>query len=76
LYQSPGPAPEGTVALSLDQLVSDHICQTLARCRGRVEGEKGAARLLKIHPSTLRKRMKKLNIPFGRVSPYKRGPKF
>jgi DNA-binding protein Fis len=33
---------------------------------GRVGGEKGAARLLKINPSTLRKRMRKLGIPFGR----------
>jgi transcriptional regulator with GAF, ATPase, and Fis domain len=31
-----------------------------------VEGDKGAAKVLAMHPSTLRKRMKKLNIPFGR----------
>ncbi|MDM8552862.1 helix-turn-helix domain-containing protein [Desulfobacterales bacterium HSG2] len=31
-----------------------------------VEGERGAARVLEINPSTLRKRMKKLGIPFGR----------
>jgi transcriptional regulator with GAF, ATPase, and Fis domain len=43
-----------------------HIRNVLQMCDGRVEGEKGAARLLKIHPSTLRKRMKKLNIAFGR----------
>jgi transcriptional regulator with GAF, ATPase, and Fis domain len=38
----------------------------LRRCGGRVEGERGAARLLEIKPSTLRKRMEKLGIPFGR----------
>jgi transcriptional regulator with GAF, ATPase, and Fis domain len=43
-----------------------HIRTVLSQCRGRVEGENGAARILAVHPSTLRKRMKKLNIPFGR----------
>ncbi len=53
--------------LGLDQVMTAHIRQVLDLCHGRVEGEKGAARLLEIHPSTLRKRMKKLNIPFGRT---------
>ncbi len=52
--------------LEMDQVISAHICRVLDLCKGRVEGEKGAARLLNVHPSTLRKRMKKLNIPFGR----------
>ena len=53
-------------SLELDTVVSDHIKQILDLCNGRVEGAKGAARILNIHPSTLRKRMKKLRIPFGR----------
>lgn len=52
--------------LGLDQVMAGHIRQVLDSCQGRVEGDKGAARLLEIHPSTLRKRMKKFNIPFGR----------
>jgi transcriptional regulator with GAF, ATPase, and Fis domain len=52
--------------LELDAVMSRHISEVLARCRGRVEGENGAARLLNIQPSTLRKRMTKLGIPFGR----------
>ncbi|MBF0259503.1 MAG: sigma 54-interacting transcriptional regulator [Desulfamplus sp.] len=52
--------------LCLDEVISNHIKKSLAMCNGRVEGEKGAARLLKINPSTLRKRMKKLGISFGR----------
>ncbi len=52
--------------LELDTVMSRHISQVLSRCHGRVEGENGAARLLNIHPSTLRKRMKKMGIPFGR----------
>ena len=52
--------------LELDTVMSRHISQVLTMCHGRVEGESGAARLLNIHPSTLRKRMKKMGIPFGR----------
>ncbi len=52
--------------LELDTVMSRHISQVLALCHGRVEGENGAARLLNIQPSTLRKRMKKMEIPFGR----------
>jgi DNA-binding protein Fis len=33
---------------------------------GRVGGKQGAAHLLQINPYTLRKKMKKLGIPFGR----------
>jgi transcriptional regulator with GAF, ATPase, and Fis domain len=51
---------------SLDQVMADHIQTVLHQCKGRVEGDKGAAKVLAMHPSTLRKRMKKLNIPFGR----------
>ena len=57
-------APDG--ALALDRVMARHIAQVLRRCGGRVEGERGAARLLEIKPSTLRKRMEKLGIPFGR----------
>lgn len=55
-------------SLELDRVMANHIRLVLERCRGRVEGEKGAARYLNINPSTLRKRMKKLNISFGRKS--------
>ncbi len=64
------PGTEPTVKadrpIVLDTVISRHIQQVLARCNGRIEGTSGAAAALKIHPSTLRKRMKKLNIPFGR----------
>ncbi len=52
--------------LELDKVTARHIHRVLTMCRGRVEGYGGAAELLKINPSTLRKRMKKLGIPFGR----------
>jgi transcriptional regulator with GAF, ATPase, and Fis domain len=52
--------------LQMDVVMSRHIRQVLTMTGGRVEGEKGAARLLGIKPNTLRHRMTKLGIPFGR----------
>jgi len=52
--------------LELNEVMSQHILKVLGMCNGRVEGERGAARMLNINPSTLRKRMRKLDIPFGR----------
>ncbi len=50
----------------LDQVVTNHIVRTLHYCRGRVNGSGGAAEILGLHPNTLRARMKKLGIQFGR----------
>ena len=52
--------------LPLDQAVAEHIRSVLSHCNGRVSGEGGAAALLGINASTLRSRMKKLGVPFGR----------
>jgi len=51
---------------ALTDAISSHILRALDAAGGRVGGEKGAARLLKMNPSTLRTKMKKLGIPFGR----------
>jgi transcriptional regulator with GAF, ATPase, and Fis domain len=53
-------------SLELDKVMSGHIRYVLDSCNGRVEGEKGAAKVLNINPSTLRKRMKKHHISFGK----------
>lgn len=47
---------------TLEECVRDHILDTLAHCKGRIEGTEGAAALLDIAPSTLRSRMKRLGI--------------
>ncbi|HDP98719.1 MAG TPA: sigma-54-dependent Fis family transcriptional regulator [bacterium] len=47
---------------SLDDAVKKHISQALALTTGRIEGNRGAAELLKINPHTLRARMRKLGI--------------
>ncbi|MCE5280608.1 MAG: sigma-54 dependent transcriptional regulator, partial [Deltaproteobacteria bacterium] len=51
---------------ALDRFLSQHIIRVLEMTKGQVGGEKGAARLLEINPSTLRTKMRKLRIPFGR----------
>ena len=50
----------------IDQLISEEIMKALAQAHGKVEGTNGAADILRINPSTLRGRMKKMGIPFGR----------
>jgi len=52
--------------LSLDEAMSCYIRKVLELTGGRVGGEGGAARLLGIKPGTLRHRMTRLGIPFGR----------
>ena len=54
--------------LLLDEAMKLHIQTALDRCGGRVEGRAGAAELLGIKPNTLRARMRKLGVPFGRKS--------
>jgi len=64
IQQSEGIHPEEILAL--DDMVANHIRRALDVTAGRVGGKGGAADRLKINPSTLRKRMRKLGIPFGR----------
>lgn len=51
----------------LDKMIESHIRKALERSQGKINGPRGAAEILNVNPSTLRKRMKKLNIPFGLV---------
>jgi formate hydrogenlyase transcriptional activator len=60
------PVPVMKTAMSLDGLISQHIRSALEIAGGKIGGPGGAADLLGINPSTLRKRMRKLGIPFGR----------
>ena len=59
------PVRQGRV-VRLDDLMADHIRQVLAMTGGKVHGPKGAAALLGVNPSTLRHRMRRLGIAFGR----------
>lgn len=50
---------------SLQDVEREQIIQTLKYCKGKVRGEGGAAEILKLHPSTLDFRIKKLDIKKG-----------
>ena len=52
--------------LTLDDAMRHHIEKILDNCGGKVNGAGGAAATLGINPNTLRNRMKKLGIIFGR----------
>jgi transcriptional regulator with GAF, ATPase, and Fis domain len=51
---------------TLDDAVASHIAAALRKARGRVEGPRGAAALLKINPHTLRAKMRKLGIDWAK----------
>jgi formate hydrogenlyase transcriptional activator len=51
----------------LDEMERRHIVAALESTAGVIHGPKGAARILKLHPNTLRSRMKKLGITFKRT---------
>jgi len=64
-------SPEGVAAKNpgsflLDHVVSTHIQSVLKMANGKINGKNGAAEILGINASTLRHRMRKMNIPFGR----------
>ncbi len=62
---APGHAPitaHRHKVATLDSAMRSHIETALRATRGRVEGARGAARLLGINPHTLRARMRKLGI--------------
>ena len=55
-------------ANSLESVERAHIVQVLQDTGGIIEGPRGAARILNLHPNTLRSRMKKLGIERSSVS--------
>ena len=48
--------------LKLETIERDHIIKILNQTNWVIEGDLGAARILDLHPNTLRSRMKKLQI--------------
>jgi formate hydrogenlyase transcriptional activator len=61
--ESPKPLP------TLDEVDRNHILAALQHAGGIVDGPKGAARILNLHPNTLRHRMDKLGIKGSRHRP-------
>lgn len=56
--------------LELDYVISRHINRVMDAAGGRVNGPGGAAEMLRLNPSTLRQKMRKLGIPFGRKTSF------
>jgi DNA-binding NtrC family response regulator len=56
------PDQEEKQPLTLEKVEREHILKILEKTRWVVDGQKGAAKILKLHPSTLRSRMQKLGI--------------
>ena len=54
------PSPSGLQ--TLEEVQRSHILAALQQAKGVVDGPKGAARILNVHPNTLRHRMSKLGI--------------
>jgi len=59
---TPSVAAAGAGAGTLEDIERAHILATLARTGWVIEGGAGAAKILDLHPNTLRSRMKKLGI--------------
>ena len=51
---------------TLDDFNATYIQKVLKITNGKIEGENGAARILGVHPNTLRGRMNKLRIQYRR----------
>jgi len=51
-----------SISLAMDDIARQHIESILAQTGGVIEGPRGAAKLLNLHPNTLRSRMRKLGV--------------
>lgn len=60
------PSSQNNQPLGLDAVISRHIQYVLSQTEGKVNGPDGAAAVLGVNPSTLRNRMKKLGIAYGK----------
>ncbi len=58
--------PDHPEFLKLDLVTARHIRHVLKMAKGKVTGPGGAADLLAVNPGTLRHRMRKLGVPYGR----------
>src|SRR6516164_5652310 len=56
------PTVEASQEFTLEGMERDHIVKVLKQTKGVVDGPRGAAKILNLHPNTLRSRMKKLGI--------------
>ncbi len=62
---TPSPAEVGEIQ-PLDTVIKRHIESALKQTNGKIHGDDGAGALLGVNPNTLRYKMRKLGIPFGK----------
>ena len=62
---STAPLLAPTTATSMESMERNHILAVLSQTDWVIEGPRGAAKILELHPNTLRSRMKKLGIRKG-----------
>jgi transcriptional regulator with GAF, ATPase, and Fis domain len=60
------PLPPRSDPTTLSVIEAGHIRRIMRAARGKIQGPGGAAERLGLQPNTLRARMRKLGIPFGR----------
>ena len=66
LEQRLPPGDHPLPATSLQDVERAHILRVLTETNGIIEGPRGAARILDLHPNTLRFRLQKLGIKHAR----------
>jgi transcriptional regulator with GAF, ATPase, and Fis domain len=59
---APPPRDDLSELVSLEEMERRYIERVLSACGARIEGEDGAANILRLPPSTLRSRMRKLGV--------------
>ena len=64
--QPHAPVPRAEPLATLDDVTAVHIRKAMHAARGKIQGAGGAAELLGLQANTLRARMRKLGIPYGR----------
>ncbi len=60
------PLPGASSSRNLDNLISDHIQNVVLETNGKIHGPGGAAEILGVNPSSLRNKMNKYGIKYGR----------
>lgn len=60
------PDPDPARFLPYDAMVKTHLEDALDRCEGKIQGRHSAAELLDMHPNTLRTKLEKYGIAYGR----------
>ena len=63
--EAPDPGTEGPL-LTLERMTAQHIRRALEVAEGKIHGPGGAGEMLGLNPNTLRSKMRKFGIPFGR----------